>query len=125
MICRLTFIKIAGRWYVHLPDYDGNIDDLEMVSGADSLCYELDTDNDGVVNVVVSEDNDYVEGNFNWDYVLDFIMSTVGDDGEVSGAHYNVYDDKNFMQTKQIWLCNVTKYIFKKFPATIYIKMTK
>ena len=26
MISRLTFIKIAGRWYVHLPDYDGNID---------------------------------------------------------------------------------------------------
>lgn len=125
MICRLTFIKIAGRWYVHLPDYDGDINDLEMVSGADSLCYELDTDNDGVVSVVVSEDNDYVEGNFSWDYVLDFIMSTVGDDGEVSGAHYNVYDDKNFTQTKQIWLCNVAKTIFKKFPATIYIKMTK
>ena len=125
MICRLTFIKIAGGWYVHLPDYDGNIGDLEMVSGADSLCYELDTDNDGVVNVVVSEDNDYVEGNFKWDYVLDFIMSTVGDDGKVSGAHYNVYDDKNLTQTKQIWLCNVAKTIFKKFPATIYIKMTK
>lgn len=125
MISRLTFIKMAGGWYVHLPDYEGNIDELEMVSGADLLCYELDTDNDGIVSIIVSEDNDCIGGDFNWDYVLDFIMSTVGDDGEVSGAHYNVYDDKNFTQTKQIWLCNVTKYIFKKFPATIYIKMTK
>ena len=122
MISRLTFIKMAGGWYVHLPDYEGNIDDLEMISGADSLCYELDTDNDGMVSVIVSDDNDYIEGGFEWDYVLDFIMSTVGDDGEVSGAYYNVYDDKNFAQTKQIWLCNVTKYIFKKFPPFIYIK---
>lgn len=125
MISRLTFIKIAGRWYVHLPDYDGNIDELEMVCGADSLCYELDTDNDGIVSIVVSEDGEFVEGDFKWDYAMDFIMSTVGEDGEVSGAYYNVYDDNNFTQTQQIWLCNVTKYVFKKFPATIYIKMTK
>lgn len=125
MISRLTFIKIAGRWYILLPDYDGNIDELEMVCGADSLCCELDTDNDGIVSIVVSENGEFVEGDFKWDYVMDFIMSTVGEDGEVSGAYYNVYDDKNFTQTQQIWLCNVTKYIFKKFPATIYIKMTK
>ena len=124
MINRLTFIKMARGWYVHLPDYDGNIDELEMVCGADSLCCELDTDNDGIVSIVVSEDGEFVEGDFKWDYTLDYMTSTVGEDGEVSGAYYNVYDNKNFIP-QQIWLCNVTKYVFKKFPATIYIKMTK
>lgn len=112
---------MAGGWYVHLPDYEGNIDDLEMVSGADSLCYELDTDNDGVVSVIVSEDNDYIEGDFEWDYRLEFSFSSTNEIGEVDGAFY-IVTNKHFETSYNIWLCNVTKHIFKKFPLFIYIK---
>ena len=31
---KLTFIKLSNRWFVDIP-WDGMIEDLEMVSGAD------------------------------------------------------------------------------------------
>ena len=96
-----------------------------MVCGADALCHELDTDMDGVVNVLVSENNEFITDDPDWDFLLDFIMSTTDENGNVNGAYYNVYDDKNFTQTRQIWLCNITKIIFKKFPASKYIKTIK
>lgn len=107
---------MAGGWYVHLPDYEGNIDDLEMISGADSLCYELDTDNDGVVELEISDKPD-----FEWDYRLEFSFSSTNEIGEVDGAFY-IVTNKHFETSYSIWLCNVTKYIFKKFPLFIYIK---
>ena len=33
-----------GRWFVVLPDYDGDQEDLEMVDGADTLLDFLTTD---------------------------------------------------------------------------------
>ena len=35
---KLIFVKLAGKWFVLLPDYPGDPMDLEMVSGADTLC---------------------------------------------------------------------------------------
>ena len=112
---KLKFIKLATRWFVHLPDYDGAVDDLEMVAGADSLCYELDKDADGVVDVEVSETDD-----IKYDCVLDFMFSTTDESGEQDGAFYNVSEAD---YTQQLWLCNATKYIFKKSPPILYIKL--
>ena len=42
----LTFEKWEdGRWFVVLPDYDGDQEDLEMVDGADKFLDVLTTDN--------------------------------------------------------------------------------
>lgn len=116
---KLKFIKLATRWFVHLPDYDGPVDDLEMVCGADSMCYELDTENTGVVDLEVSDNSD-----FDWDYCLEFSFSTTNEIGEVDGSFY-IVTNKHFETSYNIWLCNVTKYIFKKFPPFIYIKSIK
>ena len=41
----LTFEKWEdGRWFVVLPDYDGDQEDLEMIDGADKLLDILTTD---------------------------------------------------------------------------------
>ena len=120
---KLKFVKLANSWYVQLPDYDGSVDDLEMVAGADSLCHELDTDNDGIVGVdVFNEENGNVR---NADIVLDFMFSTTDETGEQDGAYYNVSDltQSNQLRIQQIWLCNVVKYVFKKFPPVIYVKV--
>ena len=54
----LTFEKWEdGRWFVVLPDYDGNQEDLEMIDGADKLLDVLTTD--GLyVNLKVSLEED-------------------------------------------------------------------
>ena len=104
----LNFVKLAGSWYVHLPDYIGNIENLEMISGADTMCEKLDTDKDGLVQLIVS-DSPMKEVN----YTIKKINLT-----EDFGADYYCPElDLN------LWLCNVTKYVFGDFPEIVYIQL--
>ena len=55
----LTFEKWEdGRWFVVLPDYDGDQEDLEMVDGADKLLDHLTTDGMYVTVDVSLEENE-------------------------------------------------------------------
>lgn len=50
----LTFEKWEdGRWFVVLPDYDGDQEDLEMVDGADKFLDVLTTDGVGKARTVM------------------------------------------------------------------------
>ena len=106
----IKFIKLANKWFVKLPYYNGDILDLEMVMGADELCESL---NNGTneVNVTVSTYND-----IDYDLSLEF-MYMAGDDSEY-GVYYMVRE-----LGKTIYLCKVAKQIFDdNFPVLIYIK---
>lgn len=111
---KLNFVKLAGRWFVHLPDYPGHYSDLEMVLGADVMCDMIDTFETGNIAVTVSDEP--FDSMFNTrEYILDFVNSTTSN-GEQDGANYRMREYK-----LDVWLCNVTKYVFGEFPATIYI----
>ena len=112
---KLNFVKLAGRWFAQLPDYDGDPWDLEMVEGADVLCDILDKGENGLVEVFVTTNRDKCTVP---PYILDFVNSTKGADGEQNGANYRLRDYK-----LDVWLCNVTKYVFGEFPATFYIRV--
>lgn len=114
---RLKFIKLAGRWFIHLPDYPGYYAELEMVLGADVLCDMIDTHDIGYITVTVSDKPS--DSKFSTrEYVLDFVNSTEGADGEQDGANYRLREYK-----LDVWLCNVTKYLFGEFPSTFYIRI--
>lgn len=102
----LSFVRLAGRWFVHLSVYPGLPDDLEMVMGADTLCERIDTKKTGYITVRVSDEplNDE-------ELVLNFVENT--DD---LGAWYKL---EKF--DLDVWLCNVTKYVLGYFPQSIYI----
>ena len=113
---KLTFVKLAGKWFVHLPDYPGHYTELEMVLGADVMCDMIDTHDIGYITVIVSTEPS--ENQFTTkEYTLDFVNSTVSN-GEQDGANYRMREYK-----LDVWLCNVTKCVFGNFPATIYIKV--
>ena len=113
---KLTFIKLAGKWFIHLPDYEGHYSELEMVLGADVLCDMIDTFDTGYITATISTEPK--ESNFvTKEYVLDFVNSTVSN-GEQDGANYRLREWK-----LDVWLCNVTKYVFGEFPATIYVRL--
>ena len=117
----LKFIKLANRWYVHIPDYPGTTDDLEMVMGADVLCDMLDNDEDGLISVeIFTNEEDLVNrcNPLSHIYTLDFVNSTTMTNGEQDGANYRLREWK-----LDIWLCMVTKYVLGEFPATIYISL--
>ena len=105
----LNFVKLANRWYAHIPDFPESIDELQMVDGADTLCELLDNDEDGIVKTIISINEEPQNGEY---YTLEFINST-GD----YGANYHVSGKIDM----DIWLCNVTKYIFNNFPVKIYL----
>lgn len=114
---KLVFVKLAGRWFVHLPDYPGSPEDLEMVCDADSFCQQLDKHNTGFVTVYVGTEPK-VSQFTTQEYVFTFDVYSEWS-GEIDGATYHLESDPDF----EIWLCNVTKYVFGEFPKTIYIRL--
>ena len=100
----LNFYKDTDKkWYIDLPDWKGSKEDLEMVFGADDMLDVLSNGNNKV-SLNVSEEF------FNGALKIDFIrLATEVNDG----AFY----DANGLE---IWLCDVTKYVFGYFPKVIY-----
>lgn len=113
MVKKLQFIKLAGVWFVHIPDYPGDPGDLAMVEGADVLCDILDTNDIGYISAYVSTEPMSPEFSKYSDYTLDFINTT-----EDFGANYKLREFK-----LDVWLCNVVTYLFGEFPVTFYIRI--
>ncbi len=106
----------VGRWYVDLPEWEGSVDELEMVAGAD-LFLEILSDGEQTVNVVLStvpfEGADILEfqtlGNLeSWEL------------GE--GAWYKMVSYVGIDYELKLWLCDVTKFVFGGFPNKIYFQ---
>lgn len=112
----LKFIKLAGQWFVHLPNYPGHYSELEMVLGADVMCDMIDTFETGSITATVS-DEPFDSIFSSKEYVLDFVNSTISN-GKQDGVNYRLREWK-----LDVWLCNVTKHIFNNFPVTIYIRV--
>ena len=106
MIKELRFVKLANKWYLQLPDFPGEIGDLEMVCGADELCELLDEDEDGIVDVTIWIDEEPDVPNY---MTLSFMFS------QSEGAWYVC----SFLD-KEVWFCKVLKHVCGKFPVTIY-----
>ena len=102
------FIKeYDQRWFVVLPEWEGDKDDLEMVLGADTM---LD---------IIAQGKDMVE----------IAMSTEPFNGHKYELHFNRedgggawYDLKSELFNFELWLCYVTKFVFNNIPKTIYIR---
>lgn len=99
----------TGRWYVDLPEWEGEKAALEMVMGADVML-DIFAQGEGEVKLFLSEKPDtYLP------YDLRYIRETP-EYGE--GALYEIEMIGKFME---VWLCDVTKFVFNKFPLNIYI----
>lgn len=111
----LRFVKLSNKWFVHIPDFPGEVEELEMVEGADTLCDKLDTDKCGFITIEISDSRPTI-----YDWVLDFIE---GEDplSHIGGAYYGAtrYDD---MECFNIWLCDVTCYVLGSHQSVLYIK---
>ena len=101
-----TFIKDElSRWYVDLPEWEGDYEELEMVQGADTM---LDIIAQGSDEVVVYLTTFYMPHKMR----LDFIKEEAG-----GGLYQLVSPYHNF----EVWLCHVTKFVFGSLPDQIFI----
>ena len=98
-----------GLWFIILPDYVGDQEDLEMVEGADTLLDFLTTDG---LYVTVEVSLDEIKG-------YPIILNLVSHD--VIGGSYQVENLDGFSQN--VWLCNVVHYLFGEHPEQIYFKI--
>ena len=100
-----------NRWYVDLPTWTGGKKDLELVEGADSML-EFMSEGKDTIWLKLSEEN------FHGSNKLEFIRL----DTEIeNGAYYKLEHCKGVKIDLEMWLCDVTKFIFGHFPKTIYI----
>lgn len=105
---RLTFEHLEnGRWYVVLPEYPGDFDDLEMVENSDNMLDALTED-----GLYVTLDVDLDKPDSPDCFRLDIEAH------DEDGAFYDVKDCDRFSGI--IWLCNVVHDVFGDHPETIY-----
>lgn len=109
---KLTFVKLCNNWYVDLPQYGGELAELEMVAGADELLQEIADQSDKTHQVTL----EIVEDNRDSDIQL-YLASH-----DSAGGTYKVYSNGKF-KTKELWLCNVTKFVFGEHPDEIFVKI--
>lgn len=110
LLKELNFVKLSNRWFVDIL-WDGDISDLQMVSGADTL---LDVISDGkqIVKTLVGIEDFEPNGK------QKFHLKKIEEDGFDTGCYYRV---NQYEYKGELWLCNVTKHIFGEFPENMYI----
>ena len=103
----------TGRWYVDLPEWEGEREELEMVSGADTFL-EILSQGEETVNVTLSTVP------FDGSNVLELQR----EDEHIGGGWYLLSNYVGIPYELEIWLCEVTRFVFGKLPKNIYFCKT-
>lgn len=106
------FYKTAfNRWFIDLPDWNGSIDDLEMVQGADTM---LDKVSHHTNECYLELSDELFEG-------ADLL--TLADDlsDTVGGGIYLLENYKGDFINHKMWLCGVTVDVFGTLPERIFV----
>lgn len=111
----------SNKWYVDLPTYDGDHEDLEMVFGADILLDMLSEGSDSVA-IDVSTEQTHIEN---------YVYSTLIEHDDYGGTYRiditylpsTLCDLIELGQT--FWLCNVAHFVFGEHPKEIYFNLIK
>jgi len=101
-----------GKWYAIIPDWPYDHEELEMVDGADELLDSLTSDNRLVSMEVETEEPETGE----------YVTFSMIDHDDYGGTY--VTEDPR-MEVQQIWLCNVTHFVFNgEHPEMLYILLS-
>ena len=97
-----------NRWFVNLPEWEGDIEELEMVLGADTML-DIIAQGQGEVNVNISTEP--FDG---------YNIRLMKKDKKCSegGAWYNAHSD---LFDFEVWLCHVNEFVFGYHPDNLYI----
>ena len=108
------FIKEpTGQWYIDLPEWTGEKADLQMVAGADTMLDYLGKGNN-VVELQLSEIP------FDGSTVLKLMQDYGKEIG--AGGIYLLENYEGEILNQEMWLCEVTEWVFGKLPPLIYFK---
>lgn len=104
-----------NRWYIDLPEWTGSIDDLQMVFGADTM---LDIIAQGDESVTLNLSIEPFDGA----NVLTWIADGIPGDPNIGGGMYKLQEYNGIVFDLDMWLCDVTKFVFGNMPKLIYFR---
>jgi len=112
----LSFHKESnGNWHVILPEYPGTKSDLLMIGGADTA---LDLISNGGIYVSL----EVSEQEFNESELITFVRDGKEEVGE--GSFYILEEFKGEKINMQVFLCDVLKFVFGRFPEKLYFAVS-
>jgi hypothetical protein len=110
-----TFIKRDGDWFIDLPEYlekGGSAGDLQMVDGADTM---LDVMADKKASVTMTISTEPFNG-------ADELVLTEKCDPFIGGGYYLMKKYKGQEINHNMWLCQVTEFVFGGIPERIFVR---
>lgn len=107
------FYKVAnGDWYIDLPEWKGDPEDLQMIQGADQW---LDLMSNATEVTLSIADTDFENAEF-------LTLIRLGESNLGGGGNYFLERYQKQNVNLKIWLCEVVEFIFDKYPQRIYFK---
>jgi|688.fasta_scaffold2199604_1 hypothetical protein len=113
---RFKFEKELDGWFVDLPEWEGSKADLAMVMGADTFL-DLICEGEWYVWITLSTEP------FNGCNVLDLTHYGTDEVSQVDieqGAWYKLNSYRGIEFDLDMWLCEVTRFVFGHLPKKIY-----
>jgi hypothetical protein len=111
MVRRLKFTKEKMDWFAVIPEWEGSRADLQMVAGADTFL-EVLCQGEWDVWLTLSDEpfpnNEYE------------VLTLLREDDDIGGGHYILENYKGIEFNIEMWLCDVTKFVFGRMPKKIY-----
>ena len=104
---RYSFYLENSKWYVSMPEWLGDKEDLEMVCGADTML-DIISQGQASASVVISEEP--FEGYTNHLKLVD--------ESNGAGDYILMSEFSSF----EVWLCSVVKFVYGKIPNNLYLR---
>lgn len=109
----IEFVKEDNRWYIDLPKWTGDHEDLEMVAGADKLCEWFAKGSSRIVTEIITS-------NSRPSNKTDCICLKKAFE-EYGGCTYDIVDDPTGFLN--LWISEVIKHVLGEFPKYIRISV--
>ncbi|TCD10696.1 hypothetical protein EZ449_07335 [Pedobacter frigidisoli] len=110
----IRFYKNAKQdWYADIPEWGGDIADLQMVEGADELLNWVAASGDECKLLMADK-------HFESSEILELVYTREENLG--GGGDYMLESFRGEIKNHRVWLCGVTEYVFKQLPQRIYFK---
>lgn len=109
------FVREGADWYIDLPEFlaqGGSKGDLQMVAGADTM---LDLMAGKTGDVTLQMDAQSFDG-------ADELVLTERCDPILGGGYYRLQSFEGKEVVQDMWLCDVTRFVFGELPARIFVK---
>ncbi len=108
----LRFYKTdQAEWFVDLPEWGGDPEDLQMIQGADEW---LELLSNGAAEIKLNIANEPFE---NASFLT---LIRLGEENLGGGANYFLEMYQNEKVDLKIWLCEVAHFTFGEYPQRIY-----